>query len=181
VSRAQAARGQERCQEYGIGGKPSGDPFGPPACDQAAEEQRAFDAAQTDRLEAASEREREAAVEQAGVNRELEGKALAGDGKHAGQGWFCYSGTLGDENVGECDRDIIECGVKMGKQKVAGLATSQERCEEFAAAACFQATRTLQEGPRVFCFPDPTLCTRTHARASKREDVSEISDCAQYR
>ena len=102
---------------------------------------------------------------------ELSNEALAGDGRHIGQGWYCFDGDVGGKSVGRCDRDAMHCGLYMAAQ----------RCREQSQAACFQVTRTLKEGPRVFCFPSAPQCDENHGQVAKRTDVTEQTTCQVYR
>ncbi|MBL4685852.1 MAG: hypothetical protein JKY37_14755 [Nannocystaceae bacterium] len=180
-SRKSAKRAQEICEAYGIGGSPSADPLGGPDCDQADTEQRAFDEEQTGKIEASIDAQRESEEKQAGVDRELAGDALAGDGQFLGQGWYCYDGKVGEQQFGACNRDAVECGMALQTRKSKGMSSEYERCERFAQAACFQATRSLKDGPKVFCFPGGALCTTLRETAVAREDVTESTECATYR
>ena len=105
---------------------------------------------------------------------------LRGD-EHPGEGWYCFVGDHEGRRFGLCERDQIECGMAMGKKIEAGLSTEAQRCEPQPDAACFQVQRTLEEGLRTFCFPEPGLCTTAHAGVARRKDVQELTDCQIYR
>ena len=177
----EAAQAQQRCEQWGIGAQPGATIFDEMVCTQQAEAQREFDAAQTERLQASIDRDREDKAQQAGLDRELAHEALAGDGRYLGQGWYCYEGELTSRPFGQCDRDRLQCGTMLASRQEKGLRTNTMACHEQAQAACFQVTRTLEEGPRVFCFPSTALCEDNHARVATREDVGEQTDCAVYR
>ena len=173
-SRRNAVLAEENCKGLGVFSidRP---------CDQVAAEQRDFELTQAQRNRAAIADASERQAEQAGADRELRGEALAGDGKHAGSGWFCFEGEQSGVTVGGCHRDIVECGMLMANRQIKGMATDLERCEESAAASCMQLTRSLKEGPRVFCFPQSAQCERAHGAAAKRDDVQELLACDVYR
>ncbi len=175
ASRQEAARKQKLCQQYGVGGRYElGNGI---RCDQVAAENREYqedEAARTRQAIADASEDEEA---RAGADRELRGEALAGDGQFAGQGWYCFEGVQQNTDVGGCARDPIDCGVMMATKKMKGMENDMQRCEESAAASCLQLTRTLKEGPRVFCFPQTSQCERAHASAASRDDVSELSEC----
>ncbi len=177
----EAARAQQRCEAWGIGAQPGATIFDDTLCTQEAEAQRRFEATQTDRLQASIERDREQKLQQAGLDRELAHEALAGDGQYLGQGWYCYDGELTSRAFGQCDRDRLTCGEMLASRQAKGLRTETMACHEQAQAACFQVTRSLAEGPRVFCFPSTVLCEDNHARVAVRGDVDEQTECAVYR
>lgn len=104
---------------------------------------------------------------------------LRGDA-NPGAGWFCFVGEGEDGRFGMCERDRIECGMTMGKRIEAGLRTKSQRCDKQGSAACFQARRTLEEGLRTFCFPEPQLCLDGHATVARRDDVEEMTECRVY-
>ena len=179
ASRQQAARDQKRCQQYGVGGRYElGNGL---RCDQVAAEQRKYDENEAARTRTAIDEAAAEDEERAGADRELRGESLAGDGKFAGQGWFCFEGQQEGVLVGGCARDVLDCGVMMATRKTKGMENDMQRCEESAAAACMQLTRTLKEGPRVFCFPQTAQCERAHKAAAARDDVQELGECSVYR
>lgn len=173
-SRRNAVIAEENCNDLGVFSLEH-------PCDQVAAEQRDFELTQARRNREAIAEASERQTEQAGADRELRGEALAGDGKHAGSGWFCFEGQQSGVTVGGCHRDIVECGMLMANRKVKGMTSELERCEESAAASCMQLTRSLKEGPRVFCFPQSAQCERAHGAAAQREDVQELVACDVYR
>jgi len=147
----------------------------PTLCDEI-EEQRAID----EERDARAIRENERLHDQVGVDREISGHALPGDGRYLGQGWYCYLGRVGDKSFGECHRDQVDCGVKLGGRKAKGLEIDTERCDFQAQAACFSAQRSLKEGPRVLCYPEEALCLGSRDQATGMQGVSDVTACKVY-
>ncbi len=177
-SREQAAIDQGRCKSIGIDGI---NPLTGERCDQTAAEQRAFESEQTRKTQASIAAAAEQDREQAGADRELRGESLAGDGKYAGAGWYCFEGVQSGVNVGGCHRDLVECGMLLANRKVKGMETDLERCGESASAACIQLTRSLEEGPRILCYPQTDQCERAQDAAEARDDVQELIPCGVHR
>ena len=177
--RQKALRKQSQCQKWGVGA--TYEVGAGLQCDQVASEQRKYQEDEARRTRRAIEDSTKEEVRQAGADREARGDALAGDGEFLGQGWFCFEGEQEGVQVGGCNRDMIDCGVAMANRKMKGMQTELERCVESAAASCLQLTRSLQEGPRTFCFPQPAQCERANQAAASRDDVESLVDCEVYR
>ena len=85
-------------------------------------------------------------------------KRIAGLDPDAGMGFWCVTSRAGDDSLTECRRSWDECADRILGREREGRTVESRRCTEYAQAACFRLTRSLEEGERALCYGDTATC-----------------------
>lgn len=94
-----------------------------------------------------------------------------------GKGWHCFAGEMRGKRLSECRRTWDDCADRLLQRERAGLVSKNRRCEKHAQAACFEFTRTLKEGQRLFCFDDVAMCEQLRNGVDPEGFVSPPTEC----
>lgn len=121
-------------------------------------------------------RSREVAMEQAEEQRRAT-MIAAGLDPETGKGFWCFRGTLGGHELGECRRSEDECIDRLLFRERGGMEMAARKCERHAQAACFSLTRTLEEGERRMCFDEIPACELLRGTVEPEGFVAAPSEC----
>ncbi len=122
-----------------------------------------------------------AADRRAAATREAAGLAIRGDGRHTGQGWWCYSGTYrGQQAFGRCFRSIDTCADRLVKRVDDGMKASAAQCIEQQSASCFSTADVRSGDVNNYCFPAARTCEHYETQTRERETAKYAKACTIY-